>query len=411
MSRQTRFAVVASHAIPYYAPFYRALARQGGVKVRAFFATRVGVEKSLDPGMGVELAWKTDLLSGYENVILPEADSIKALTFRETDNPSIGPALAGFGPDVVLIHGYTLLTMLRALAWCRRKGVPALMISDSSLHSGTSPPMRVLKKALLPLVFRQFSAFLSIGDRNQTYLETYGARREQIFRVSNMVDEGFWAHRERREEERARQRVELGISDNDLIVLYVGKLIARKRPGDMIAALVRLRSMGSPPRPIRVLFAGDGAQRRALEQQAAAEGLPTTFLGFVNIDALPWYYCAADVLAHPAEIETFGAIVVEAATLGLALVLSDRVGAIGPTSIARPGENALIHPCRDVAALAAALHRLASEPDTLARLSTASLRISQELDRAAVGGALAAIDYCLRDRGGAPSAQVVDARS
>jgi hypothetical protein len=84
MSRETRFAVVASHPIPYYTPFHRALVRHGGVKIRAFFATKVGHEKSLDPGMGIELAWKTDLLSGYEHVILPEAERIKALTFRAT---------------------------------------------------------------------------------------------------------------------------------------------------------------------------------------------------------------------------------------------------------------------------------------------------------------------------------------
>src|SRR6266436_1505885 len=411
MSHETRFAVVASHPIPYYTPFYRDIARRG-IRVRAFFATGVGLQKSIDPGMGVELAWKTDLLSGYEHVILPEAENIKALTFRQVDNPSIGPALSAFTPDVVLIHGYTLRTMLRALVWCRRKRIPALMISDSSLHSCTSPRMRLAKKVLLPLLFRQFSAFLTIGDTNQTYVETYGGRREQIFRVANMIDEGFWAHRERRREERTRVRAELGLGEDELVVLFVGKLIERKRPGDLLAALASLRSMPGSRRPIRVLLAGDGAQRAILHQQAAAQRLPARFLGFVNIDALPGLYCAADVLAHPAEIETFGVIVIEAATLGLALVLSDRVGAIGPTSIARPGENALVHPCHDVAALAAALHRLASEPETLARLSAASLRISQELDgQMAVSGALAAIDYCLGRPSAAPSAHLVDARS
>jgi glycosyltransferase involved in cell wall biosynthesis/spore maturation protein CgeB len=411
MSRQMRFAVVASHPVPYYVPFYRALARHGGLNVRAFFATRFGLEKAFDPGMGIELAWKTDLLSGYDHVILPEADRIKALTFLEADNPSVGAALTEFAPDLVLIHGYTLKTMLRALLWCRRKGVAALMISDSSLHSGTSPSLRVLKRAVLPLIFRQFSAFLSIGDANQTYLETYGARPEQVFRVSNMVDEGFWAYRERRQAERSRVRAELGISDDELMVLYVGKLIERKRPGDLLAALARLDTMPSSPRPVSVLFAGDGAQRGSLERQTAADGLRARYLGFVNIDALPGYYCAADILVHPAEIETFGVIVIEAAILGLPLVLSDRVGAIGPTSIARPGENTLVYPCRDVAALAAALHRLANQPDTLARMAAASLRISQELDgRVAVNGTLAAIDHCLRGRR-AVSANLTDASS
>jgi glycosyltransferase involved in cell wall biosynthesis len=399
MTRKTPFAVLASHPIPYYVPYYRALAKHSDLDVCAFFASRFGLEKTLDPGMGIELAWKTDLLNSYRYVFLPGAERIRELTFHTVNNPGVGRALSEFGPSIVLIHGYTQITMLRALAWCRRNGVPALMISDSSLHVGTGGLMRGLKRALLPIIFRQFSGFLCIGDRNETYARTYGVPPERIFRVPNVVDEGFWAYREKRQKERTRVRAELGLGEDELLVLYVGKLIPRKRPGDLIAALARLRSMSGGGRPIRVVFAGDGLQRAALEQEAEALGLPARFLGFVNIDTLPAYFCAADVLSHPAEIETFGVITIEAAILGLPLVLSDGVGAIGPTSIARPGENAMVYPCGDVGALAKLLSRLANEPQTLAVMAAASLRISQELDaRMAVQGTLAAVEHCLRPR-------------
>lgn len=134
----------------------------------------------------------------------------------------------------------------------------------------------------------------------------------------------------------------------------------------------------------------------ALKARAAAGNLPASFLGFVNIDQLPGIYCAADALAHPAEIETFGVIVLEAAILGLPLVLSDRVGAIGPTSVARPGENTLVHRSGDTEALAEALRRLADEPDTLERLAQCSLAISRDHDGSvSVAGTLAAIGHCL----------------
>ncbi|HEX4303162.1 MAG TPA: glycosyltransferase family 4 protein [Rhizomicrobium sp.] len=396
MNRKIRFAVVASHAIPYYVPFYRALTKYGDIDVHAFFATKVGIAKTLDAGMGIELAWKTDLLAGYAHTFLPEADGITKLTFSEIDNPSLAKTLDAFDPDIVLIHGYTQKTMLRAIAWCRRRGVPALMISDSSLHVGTSPVMRLAKAAVLPVVLGQFSAFLSIGDANQKYLETFGVPAKRIFRVPNMVDEGFWSFRARREQERARVRAQLNLEPDDLVALFVGKIIARKRPGDLVAALARLRDTAAPARHILALFAGDGAERAELEREAKAQGLPARFLGFVNIDDLPGYYCAADLMVHPAEIETFGVIVLEGAIMGLPLVLSDHVGAIGPTSIARPGENALIHRCGDVAGLAAALQDLAQNPAKLAQMAAASLRISEELDyRMSVRNTLKAIDFCL----------------
>ena len=400
MSRKTRLAVVMSHPIPYWVPLYRALTTHSELDLRVFYASKIGLNSSLDPaGMGVNIVWKTELLAGYEHEFLPAADKVLRTTFREMDNSAIGIALASFKPDVVLVHGYVWMVMVRALVWCRMNGVPVIMSSDSSLHSGTSKFMRKLKCAILPIIFRQFSAFISIGDANQKYLETFGAKRASIFRISNVVDERFWRYRERREAERGRIRTCLGLHDDDLAVLYVGKLIARKRPADLIAALAHVRKMPPAARSIKVLLVGDGAQRNMLEEMVTATGVPARFQGFVNIDTLPEYYCAADVLVHPAEIETFGMITIEGAILGLPLVLSDHVGAVGPTSIARIGENTIIYPCGDTMALADILHKLANDMHILTRLQAASLRISRELDwRMSVDGMLAAVDYCLRAR-------------
>lgn len=257
--------------------------------------------------------------------------------------------------------------------------------------------MRHLKRTILPFVFRQFDAFLCIGDANAKYFEAFGVPNARRFRVPTMVDESFWAYRERRIEARAAMRAELGLSDDDLAVLFVGKLMARKRPGDLLEALRRLQKLPPTRKRVKLLFAGDGELRAELEAVATRHELPARFLGFVNIDRLPAHYCAADVLAHPAEIETFGVIVLEAAILGLPLVLSEKVGAIGSNSVARPGKNALIHACGDVEALSGLLARLANDPKTLTRLAAASSEISTEHDgRASVAGTLDAIKFCLR---------------
>lgn len=394
-----RFVVVASHPIQYYAPFYRALAARTNMHVHAIFGARIGLEKMRDTEMGVDVAWAMDLLGGYSHEFLPEAAKIKRTGFREVDNPSVGAALARARPDVVLLHGYANKTMLRALAWCRRNGVPAMMISDSSLHIGTGSSARLAKRIALPLLMSQFSAFLSIGDANKRYLETFGVPASRIHRVPNMVDEGFWAFRARRDAERIERRRSLGLTDDDIAVLFVGKMIPRKRPGDILAALERIKATGGPATRIKALFAGNGELLASLRATAVAKGLPAQFLGFINVDELPGIYCAADALVHPAELETFGVIVLEAAILGLPLVLSDRVGALGPTSVAREGENALVHAAGDVGGLAEALTRLASDAELRARLGAASLEISKEHDGGvSVGGTVAAVEHCLKRR-------------
>jgi glycosyltransferase involved in cell wall biosynthesis len=352
----------------------------------------------VDPsGMGVAFSWKTDLLSGYEHEFLPESSGIATTKFSDVDNPSITTYLNEFCPDVVLLHGYAHKTLLRALYWCRCRDIPLMMISDRSFSGVTTPIRRLARRIVLPKLLRQFDAFLVIGDAIQKFYESFGARRESIFRVPNMLDEGFWRLRDRKQDERLRIRHNLGIRD-EFVVLYVGKLIRRKRPQDLLAALAILQRRLKTHR-VRVVFVGDGEMRAELETTASNASLPVHFLGFVNIDELPRYYCAADVLAHPAENESYGIVTLEAAVFGLPLILSDRVGAIGPTSIARPGENTLVHVCKDVAALADAIERLANEPETWARMSRASERFAQDHDGGlSVSNTLAAMRSCLKSR-------------
>ena len=78
------------------------------------------------------------------------------------------------------------------------------------------------------------------------------------------------------------------------------------------------------------------------------------------------------------------------------MLLSDRVGAAGPTDIARPGENALIFPCADTAALADLIDELASNDARRAAMGARSLEIFDELDiKASVAGVHRGIDTAL----------------
>jgi glycosyltransferase involved in cell wall biosynthesis len=398
MRDKVRLGVVVSHPIQHFAPYYRAIAQEGSVQIKAFFCSRIGLDNIRDPdGMGVEISWATDLLGGYDHVFLPEAPSVKRTTFRDVDNPSVTAYLDEYEPNVLLLHGYAQKTLVRVVLWARRRGVPIMMISDRTFFGRTTVPRRAARRLVLPLILRQFRALLVFGDSIEQFYSSFGARREQIFRVPIMLDQAFWRARENRTEVRALMRAELGL-ENEFAVMYVGKFYSTKRPDDLIAALEIINERKTTKRRVTMMFAGDGETRAALEQRARRSNLPARFLGFVNVDQLPRMYCAADALAHPASNECYGAITVEAAVCGLPLVLSDRVGAIGTTSIARPGENTLVYPCTDVKALATAIEKLANDPDLVSRTSGASLRFSEDHDgRMSVGNTLRAIADCVSD--------------
>ncbi len=397
---KTRLAIVVSHPIQHFVHFYRALADREEIALKVFYCSRIGLEAYFDREMNTEIAWKMDLLSGYDHLFLPEAGRIREASPFKINNPSMGAELARFDPHVVLTYGYNLLTSLRALAWCRRRGVPVMMTGDSELLRDRSWWKQTAKKAVLPAVLGQFTGFLTTGDNNEAYYRHYGVDPQRFFRSPFTIDEtAYRSARQERARLRANFRRANNIGENDFVALSVGKLSERKRPHDLLGAIEELGSTKNRASALHVVYAGNGASLEGLRARAAAKKLPATFLGFVNVDRLPEVYCAADILVHPSEQDPHPLVLSEAACVGLPIVVSDKVGAVGPTDIARAGENAIVYPCGDVPALASAILRLGREPETLARMGEASQRIFDELDvRKSVAGTLDAVYSCVGRR-------------
>src|SRR5262249_22944746 len=133
-------------------------------------------------------------------------------------------------------------------------------------------------------------------------------------------------------------------------------------------------------RPICFVLAGDGELRHGLEAQIKLSTLPVKLLGFVNVDELPNVYCCADILVHPAEIDPHPLVLSEAAAIGLPLVISDRVGAHGPTDVARMNRNTKIFKCGNLREIASHITRLMDDEELRNQMSAASMEIFQSQD-------------------------------
>ena len=389
-----KLVIVVSHPIQHFVPFYRALEKQRSIDLTVVFCSKIGLEPYFDKAMNTTIAWKMDLLGGYDHVFLLEAENITSTGPRTVNNPSVGVELERQAPDAVLIYGYNFLTSLRALVWCRRNRVPAMMISDSELKTVRSGRTKLLKRMIVPRILRRFDAFLTVGDCNEEYYAHYGAPGNKLFRSPFTIDEGTYqaAHRVRARL-RAQRRTELGIAGDEVMALTVGKLSKRKRPFDVVEAS-RIIKAGGNPSKLRFVFAGNGGEMARLQKIVKDENLPVIFSGFVNVDLLPEYYAAADMIVHPSSRDPHPLVMSEGACVGLPLVISDRVGAAGPTDIARIGENAEVFPLGDVEALANRVSELASDPARRARMAARSREIFDDLDMArSVQGVLDAVEF------------------
>jgi glycosyltransferase involved in cell wall biosynthesis len=369
-----RLVIVATHPIQHFVSLYRALDAEADLSLQVVFCSKIGLTQYFDRDMNVHIRWNMDLTSGFSHRFLPEADTIGSTAFFAMNNSSVGSVLHDLKPDALIVYGYSPLSALRAILWARLRGIPIMLISDSELLHERSFAINLAKNIILRLFTTLISAFLTVGDNNERYWERYGASRARMFRVPFTIDEpAFLSARSSRDELRKKWRLEHEIAEEEVVFLAVGKLMPRKRQADLIAALIEISKVGKAK--IRVVLAGDGPDRVALSSVARENALPVTFLGFVNVDKLQEVYAAADVVILPSEKDAHPLIFSEAACMGLPIVTSDRVGAVGPTDIAQPGVNAVIYPVGDIHSLATIMLDLANDAERRAVMSQASLQV------------------------------------
>ncbi len=355
----TRLAIVVSHPIQYYAPWFRHLAQQPDLEVRVFHLWDFGVTAQVDRGFGQTVQWDIPLLDGYPSEFVPNVSRDPGTHhFRGLDNPELVPRLLAWKPDAILLFGYAYLSHLRVILSRRLHSVPLLFRGDS--HDLARPPgwrtrfSRLARK----LLFRRFAGVLAVGRANEDYFRNCGVPEARIHRVPHCVDNArFQAAAPEALGEAVAWRRELGIPGDALVYLFVGKLEAKKRPLDLLAAFKRLGSNpGKADSQAVLLYVGSGEEEDQLRNEAGSTLGKTVFLApFQNQSAMAKVYAAGDVLVLPScsESETWGLAVNEAMNLGRPAIVSSQVGC-GPDLI-REGETGWTFPAGDVGALAGIL--------------------------------------------------------
>lgn len=164
------------------------------------------------------------------------------------------------------------------------------------------------------------------------------------------------------EDARSELKARLGKKMGDVFLFTASRLVLSRGVEDTIRALAYL-----PPH-VRLLIAGDGEDRKKLEDVAAKAGVAgrVQFLGHIRHDALPAYYQVSDIFVRPSIIEGFGNAFVEAFAAGLPVVATP-VGGI-PDFLSDPDADPDTEPTgifckvRNPESVAAAVEKYMKDP-------------------------------------------------
>lgn len=161
-------------------------------------------------------------------------------------------------------------------------------------------------------------------------------------------------------------RKSIGVGEDDIFLISVGRLVYQKAHEFLIAAMPEV--LKDAPN-IQVGICGDGPLRSQLEMQIRSLGLAKSVKLLGTFDSVVNFLAAADIFVLPSRWEGLPMALLEAMNAGLPVVAT-RVE--GVDEVVRDGEHGLLVPVEDAGALSQAILLLVHQPETRQRMGIAA---------------------------------------
>ncbi len=340
---QTSILCVAPFNIPHIMPWYEQICVQPGVSATCAVVNSV-------PQVRLKMGWPE----------LPTDSPHLQLWRRPGDRRAYYKAL--WTADVVIFPGFFHYQHLPFEHWLRRlTGKPTLLWSEPffrdprTSHSAVSLAARRL--------------LLAPCNSPQVHLMTMGHGAEADYRALGCGNWTVWRFGYSIMPVAEPPDLSSNSPVKPVQLVFCGSLVDYKGVDVLLAALA---SENVRRLDWRLTLIGDGPERKNLADQARSAGIQErlTFRGSVPLDQCANDYRNSEVLVLPSRFDGWGAVVNEAMEFGLAVVVSDAVGAAA--TLVDEGVNGHTFRSGDTDQLAAHLSNLISDTELRRSMRQAS---------------------------------------
>ena len=365
------------------------------IDLNVYYCSDESIRGMKDVGFGINLKWDIPLLEGYNYKFLKNYSPKPSIFngFLGLMNFSIINELRKNKYDVLIVHGWNYLTNIIAIISAKLFGIKTFIRGDNPLNQEIkkSKYKIFIKKIILKnFLFKIIDGFLYVGKENKDFYKFYGIPEKKLFFVPYAVhNERFIKSYENLIKEKDKIKEEIGISKDKIVILFVGKLIEKKRPMDLLLAYEKINFKNKA-----LLYVGDGILKKQMEDYVKEKKIENVyFVGFKNQTELPKYYVIADIFVLPSYIgETWGLVVNEAMCFGLPIIVSDMVGCA--KDLVKNGENGFIYPALNVEKLSYFLKKLLEDEKLRKKMGKKSFEIIKKWDyKRSIEGILSAIKF------------------
>jgi glycosyltransferase involved in cell wall biosynthesis len=357
-----------SHPIQYVSPLLRELSAYNKLTVY-YYGGQSAV--NLDSGFGQKVTWDIPLLDGYEHVFLNNSSCRNGMNTRFFDaiNWSIFRLLRKSEDNVVILNGWAYLSDWIVLFSARLYGKKVWMRAEMPWNQ-EALKVNSIKKSMKYFIFKYLvfkyliDNFLYIGSQNKQYYLMHGVKESKLifapYSVDNQRFQGL-------KTDGKITRKMWGVDEKQIVILFSGKLINKKRPLDLLRAFHRLNNAN-----VTLFYMGDGPLRQDLEDFIKIHGIDHVIIsGFINQSEIASIYSMGDIFVMCSGLgETWGLSVNEAMNFGLPVVVSATCGS--SFDLVENGKNGYIFREGDTNSLSSILEELVENPEKRESMGSAS---------------------------------------
>lgn len=374
-------AILVSHPIQYQVPLFLELVKNKDINLTVYFCWKGAVkDKYFDKEFNHAFQWDIPLLHGYKHFILKNFSLKPSSEFFGQINLGILSILFRKKHDAIIVFGWNSLTNWLTFLIAFLNRTPIYIRGENPMNQEYFKKNWKLsiKKIVLGWLFKHSSGILYIGEENKNFYKYYGVPENKLFFTPYAVDNDRLL-REAKELKGTELKIKqnLQIKEDSVVILFMGKLINKKRPMDLLRAFELLKKKYLINNA-SLIFVGDGMLRSDLEEYVEKNKLDNVhFYGFKNQSELSRFYIVSDIFVLPSGSgETWGLVVNEAMCFGLPVVATNIVGC--SADLVQNSKNGFVYNYGDIESLSTALKILITEKNLRVEFGEKSFELIQD---------------------------------
>jgi glycosyltransferase involved in cell wall biosynthesis len=372
-----KIAYIGAAPAYYFIPFLQELTKEEGVELDVYWGSQETTNIFESKQYGVRVDETEGLLDGYKYKFLKNVYGKESFQngffglnsfdfYRDFKNKKY---------DFIIVHGWQYLNNINAIVAAKLSGTKVLLRAETPLNQELrkSRGKLFLRKIILKGLFKLVSGFLYISTENKKFYKYYGIQEYKLFLTPYSVNNNkFQDYALKNKGNKSLVRKSIGVEEDDVVIIFVGKLFHKKRPLTLLRAFNKIKQGNK-----KLLFIGSGEDEEKLKQYVTDNNMNNViFSGYQTQNELPKFLNIADIFVLPSgDGETWGLVNNEAMNFQLPIVVSDIVGSHFDVATKN---NGFVFKLDDINELTRYLEKLVGDKRLREEFGSESLKIVNE---------------------------------